>query len=145
MYSLNSTTPQNNIPLFKEFAERVFVYSNSGSITGAGRTVNIDNGTLHYLAFSGYTGAATITITGQVASLSDLSQSFVLFIGNTGGYDVPTLTFTGGGNSVLWTQETGAPVFEDGLTTLYAIPFTILSTFGPPYRWLGGSQVTYEL
>jgi hypothetical protein len=109
--------------------------------------VNIDSGTIHYLAFSGYTGAATITITGQIDDTTklNLSQSFVLFIGNTGGYDVPTLDFTGGGDSVVWTQETGAPVFEDGLTALYAIPFTILSQSGPPYRWLGGSQVTYEL
>jgi hypothetical protein len=131
------------LPIFKEFGESSFV--SIGSITAAGKTVNIDSGTLQYISFGGYTGAATITITGQVSSGSTLSQSFVLFFGNTGGYDVPTLDFTGGGNSVVWTQETGAPVFEDGLTALYAIPFTIVARSPFPYRWLGGSQVTYEL
>ena len=132
-----SFTGQNRIVILKEYGE---LRHDLGALTASGKTISLDNGTIQYTTFSGYTGAATISITGFAGTGTNQVQSLFLVIGNTGSYSPPTITWSG----VIWSDETGSPAFGAS-KSLYVLP---LSSIGSPplgaSAWIGGSQLTYK-
>lgn len=128
---------QNSLPIFQEFGE---LKVDRGSLTASGKSLDVGSGTIQFISFSGYTGAATISLTGFAGTGTNQIQSFMLIIGNTGGFTAPTITWSG----ILWSEETGTPSFSS-IRAMHMIPFA--SVGSPPLGatgWIGGSQLTYR-
>ena len=133
IYIDDSSQEENVVPVFKEFAENVY---DAGALTAAGKTININNGTIQIIEFDGYTGSATISITGQSRSTTK-TQTVTLMFDNINNNTPPTVIWSG----VIWSDQSGAPDFTGTSDRYDFVTLSYVVTFG---YWFGSSQMTYS-
>jgi hypothetical protein len=128
------------VPVLQEYAEKVVFGQLAASITA-----NLDDGNIHWFYSNGYTGAVTLSITGQSTSTTDkLVQNMVIVIDNAvneDNIDMPTVSW--GAN---FSEETGAPdlsPLSGGQPGVIIIPFVYFTADSSSNFWHGGSQLTY--
>lgn len=126
--------------IFTDYGER----SNSFGDIAATESADLRLGTIVYTTFGGFTGTSTIDITGYNISNDSAMVKNVMFVfNNPSGNTPPTITFTAKGSTtaVLFSDETGAPVFA-ATSQAVMIPFAYLETTN---KWYAGSQLTFNL
>ena len=133
IYIDDSSQEENVVPVFKEFAENVY---DAGALTAAGKTINLNNGTIQIIEFDGYTGSATISITGQSRSTTK-TQTVTLMFDNINNNTPPTVSWS----EVIWSDQSGAPDFTGTSNRYDFVTLSYVVTFG---YWFGSSQMTYS-
>ena len=108
----------------------------------ANLTADLDDGNIFIVFFGGYTGTCTIDITGH-PQFAGMVPNILFYFTNSSGNTAPTITFTSKGltGKVLFSEETGAPVFSN---TPQAV-FLPLAYMHGDTSWFGGSQLTFDL
>jgi hypothetical protein len=129
-----------DITVFNRYAERETNLGNAA----ASLTANLLLGNIFEVAFAGYTGTCTINITGGDITTS-FTQNLLFIFDNQSGNQPPTIVFKHrDSDSVLFSDETGTPVF--GATSqIVLVPMMYSRQNGGLNYWFGGSQLTFDL